>query len=82
MTQDYFCLLYTSEGIHEEVNCEQPDIQEDSSMKDFEEEIKKFHPSLEIGEVEEAIYNHDLTDLTDLLVEIEKSRKADKNRQE
>ena len=47
-----------------------------------EEEIKKFHPSLEIGEVEEAIYNHDLTDLTDLLVEIEKSRKADKNRQE
>ena len=51
-------------------------------MIDFEEEIKKFHPSLEIGEVEEAIYNHDLTDLTDLLVEIEKSRKEDKNRQE
>ena len=51
-------------------------------MIDFEEEIKKFHPSLEIGEVEEAIYNHDLKDLTDLLVEIEKSRKADKNRQE
>ena len=50
-------------------------------MIDFEEEIKKFHPSLDIGEVE-AIYNHDLTDLTDLLVEIEKSRKADKNRQE
>lgn len=30
-----------AEGIHEEVNCEQPDIQEDSSMIDFEEEIKK-----------------------------------------
>ena len=30
-------------------------------MIDFEEEIKKFHPSLEIGEVEEAIsvsYTH------------------------
>ena len=51
-------------------------------MIDFEEELKKFHPSLEVVEVEEAIYNHDLTDLTDLLVEIEKSRKADKNRQE
>ena len=37
-------------------------------MIDFEEEIKKFHPSLEIGEVEEAIYNHDLTDLTDCLL--------------
>ena len=51
-------------------------------MIDFEEEIKKFHPSLEIGEVEEAIYNHDFTDLTDLLVEIDNSTKADKNRQE
>ena len=35
-------------------------------MIDFEEELKKFHPSLEVDEVEEAIYNHDLTDLTDL----------------
>ena len=47
-----------------------------------EEEIKKFHPSLEIGEVEEAIYNHDLTDLTDLLVEIEKNRKPAKSTEE
>ena len=31
-------------------------------MIDFEEELKKFHPSLEVDEVEEAIYNHDLTD--------------------
>ena len=45
-------------------------------MIDFEEELKKFHPSLEVDEVEEAIYNHDLTDLTDLLVEIEKNRKT------
>ena len=51
-------------------------------MIDFEEEIKKFHPSLEIGEVEEAIYNHDLTDLTDLLVEIEKTRKPAKSTEE
>ena len=34
-------------------------------MIDFEEELKKFHPSLEVDEVEEAIYNHDLTDLTE-----------------
>ena len=47
-------------------------------MIDFEEELKKFHPSLEVDEVEEAIYNHDLTDLTDLLVEIEKNRKPAK----
>lgn len=51
-------------------------------MIDFEEELKKFHPSLEVDEVEEAIYNHDLTDLTDLLVEIEKNRKPVKSTEE
>lgn len=49
-------------------------------MLDFEEELKKFHPSLEVGEVEEAVYNHDLSDLTDLLVELEKGRRPIKPR--
>lgn len=31
-------------------------------MIDFEEELKKFKPSLEVEEAEEAIYNQDLTD--------------------
>ena len=39
-------------------------------MLDFEEELKKFHPSLEIDQAEEAIYNQDLTDMADLLVNI------------
>lgn len=39
-------------------------------MIDFEEELKKFHPSLEIDQAEEAIYNQDLTDMADLLVNI------------
>lgn len=30
-------------------------------MIDFEEELKKFQPSLEVEDAEEAIYNHDLT---------------------
>ena len=30
-------------------------------MIDFEEELKKFHPSLEVEDAEEAIYNQDLT---------------------
>ena len=41
-------------------------------MIDFEEELKKFHPSLEIEEAEDAIYNQDLTDLADLLVKMAK----------
>ena len=39
-------------------------------MIDFEEELKKFHPSLEIDQAEEAIYNQDLTDMADLLVNL------------
>ena len=48
-------------------------------MLNFEEEIKKFHPSLEVDEAEDAIYNNTVTDITDILVEMmnqpEKSRR-------
>lgn len=43
-------------------------------MIDFEEELKKFKPSLEVEEAEEAIYNHDFTDMTDILSEIMKEK--------
>ena len=39
-------------------------------MIDFEEELKRFQPSLEVEEAEEAIYSHDLTDMTDILREM------------
>ena len=43
-------------------------------MINFEEELKKFHPSLE-EDAEEAIYNQDLTDAADLLIKmLEKPR--------
>ena len=41
-------------------------------MIDFEEELKKFKPSLEVEEAEEAIYNQDLTDMTDISREMMK----------
>ncbi|MCM1267064.1 MAG: hypothetical protein NC302_04090 [Bacteroidales bacterium] len=41
-------------------------------MINFEEELKKFHPSLEVEDAEEAIYNQDLTDMADLMVKIVK----------
>ena len=37
-------------------------------MINFEEELKKFHPSLEIEDAADAIYNQDLTDMADVLV--------------
>ncbi len=39
-------------------------------MLNFDEELKNYEPSLEIEEAESAIYNHDLTDVTDIIAEI------------
>ena len=39
-------------------------------MIDFDEEIKKFQPSLEADDAEEAIYNNDVPDITDLIAKI------------
>ena len=41
-----------------------------SIMINFEEELKNFKPSLEVEEAEQAIYNHELTDMTDVLKEM------------
>ena len=39
-------------------------------MIDFEQELKKFQPSLEVEEAVDAIYSHDLTDMTDIFKEM------------
>ena len=39
-------------------------------MLNFEEELKKFQPSLEIEEIEDAVYQEDLSDMTDILREM------------
>lgn len=39
-------------------------------MIDFEEELKKFEPSMEVEEAEEAIQRRELTDMTDVLREM------------
>lgn len=45
-------------------------------MIDFEEELKKFEPSMEIEEAEDSIYNRDLTDMMDILqVMLKESRR-------
>ena len=36
-------------------------------MLDYEEELKKFKPSLEVEDIEDAVYQEDLSDMTDLL---------------
>ena len=39
-------------------------------MINYEEELKKFHPSLDVNEAEDAIYKRDFTDVTDILKEM------------
>ena len=39
-------------------------------MINFDEEIKKFHPSLEIEEEEDAIYNNNISDITDVMIQM------------
>ena len=46
-------------------------------MIDFEEEIKKFKPCLEVEDAEDAIYNDNVPDVTDLINKIlEDARKS------
>ena len=44
-------------------------------MIDFEEELSHYKPSLEIEAVEDAIGKNDLTDMTDIMVDLIKERK-------
>jgi len=38
-------------------------------MLDFDEEIQKFQPSLEVEDAEDAIYKTDITDLINKIIE-------------
>ncbi len=45
-------------------------------MINFEEELKKFQPSLEVDQAEDAIYNNDSTDVTDIIRDMLKEMKG------
>ena len=44
-------------------------------MLDYEEELKIFKPSLEVDVIENAVYQEDLTDITDLLKQVMDQKK-------
>lgn len=48
-------------------------------MINFEEELKKFHPSMEVEEVETAVREHELTDMTDIMIEMLRRSKENTN---
>ena len=46
-------------------------VQADQERNDQSvQELKNFKPSLEVEEAEQAIYNHELTDMTDVMQEM------------
>jgi len=45
-------------------------------MIDFEKELEKFQPSLEVEQVEENVYRNKPKDITDLLQEMMKEMKG------
>ena len=52
-------------------------------MIDFEEELKKFHPSLVVEDAAEAIYGQDLTDVADILIQmVEKAKEKTETEEE
>lgn len=44
-------------------------------MLNFEEELKKFKPSLEVEDIEDAVYQEDLSDVSDLLKQVMEQKK-------
>lgn len=49
-------------------------------MIDFSEELEKFQPSLEIDQAEDAIYNNDMTDLSDVIDTILRGSQGGENK--
>ncbi|MCQ2550401.1 MAG: hypothetical protein MJ134_10240 [Lachnospiraceae bacterium] len=44
-------------------------------MINFEEELKKFHYSLELEEAEDALYQNSMIDVSDLVIKVLKEAK-------
>ena len=39
-------------------------------MLNFEEELEKFQPSMDVEQVEDVVYNNNLADVTDIVKEL------------
>ena len=48
-------------------------------MINFDEEIEKFQPSLEIEQAEDVITNNDLNDATDIIKDLLKEKRINSN---
>ena len=49
-------------------------------MLNYEEELKKFKPALDVDEVENMVYGSDIMDVIDLFREMQESSSEDESR--
>ncbi len=65
-----------------EASCSQsPEGLRGTVMIDYDEELKKFEPCLDVSEAESAIYDRELTDMLDILQDmVQESEKANRRR--
>ena len=49
-----------------------------NDMIDYEEELKKFEPCLDVTDAEGAIYDRELTDILDVLQEVLREAKSNR----
>ena len=49
-------------------------------MINYEEELQKYHPSMDVNEAEDPIYSRDLTDMNDLLNEMMKAESKNRKK--
>ena len=48
-------------------------------MTNFEEELKRFQPIPEVNQAEEAIYNNDLKDISDIVMQMTEDLRSNMN---
>lgn len=53
---------------------------QEDRMIDYEEELKKFEPCLDVTDAESAIYDRELTDILDVLQDMLREAKGNKRR--
>lgn len=71
-------MMYSSGGFAKQqtgLECCGKSRKGEMQMINYEEELSRFQPSLEIDEAEEAIFHNDLTDIADIIETILKSGK-------
>ena len=61
---------FFSENRYDNARANSPHKERCKNMINFEEELAKFKPSLEVDETEKAILNDKMVDITDILQEL------------